>query len=87
MKFYVRVRPGISKERRHLEGSSGPGRRRIRVMSRGVTGVQNAPVRIPTEEDYRPPVAFREELLKSLKEKYPEIYDDVIHKYYRRLTE
>jgi hypothetical protein len=81
---------GMASQMAEQEGGSGGGpARRMRVMRSGggSSGVQNAPVRIPTAEDYRPPAAFREELLKSLKEKYPEIYDDVVHKYYRRLTE
>ena len=42
---------------------------------------------LPKAEDYKPPKEFREELLESLKEKFPETYEDIIHKYFKRLSE
>ena len=74
------------------QGSGGPGGRSPkRVLSRGrnqgAMGTQTDNVRLPRAEDYKPPKEFREELLKSLKEKYPKIYEDIIHKYYKRLAE
>lgn len=82
---------GQASEMAQQQGGDGPGGRgSVRVLGRtrgGQSGVQTAPVRLPRAEDYRPPAAFREELLKALKEKYPKVYEDVIHKYYRRLTE
>jgi hypothetical protein len=44
-------------------------------------------VRLPRVQDFKAPKAFREELLESLREKYPKIYEDIIHKYYKRLSE
>ncbi len=49
--------------------------------------VEAAALQLPSVEDHTPPVAFREELLKSLKESQPEVYEDLIRKYYKRLTD
>ena len=53
----------------------------------GSRGTASGKVRLPKAEDYKPPKEFREELLRSLKEKYPDIYEDIIHKYFKRLSE
>lgn len=69
-------------------GSSGSGPRVIvRPGGTGGRGVQTGKVRLPTMNDYKPPREFREELLDSLKEKYPKAYEEIIHKYYKRLTD
>jgi hypothetical protein len=74
------------------EGGEGSGGRRpmkaiARGSSSGSSGHRNAKVRLPKSEDYRPPKAFREDLLEALKEKYPKVYEDIIQKYYKRLVE
>ena len=43
-------------------------------------------VRIPGAGDYLPPKEFREEILESLKEKYPESQGGLIKDYFKRLT-
>ncbi len=48
------------------------------------SGVQSGPVRIPRAEDFRAPKEFREEVLKSMKEKYPKNYERIIQDYYER---
>ena len=53
----------------------------------GVFGFRQSPVRIPRAEDYLPPRQFREEILDSLKEKYPKAQEGVIRDYYKKLTE
>jgi hypothetical protein len=53
----------------------------------GVAGVRTGHVELPGIDEYVPPKEFREELLKALKEKYPEKYGEIIKKYYRKLTE
>lgn len=68
-------------------GGGGGGPRVIARQGGGSRGAGNGRVRLPTAEDYRPPRAFREDLLESLKENYPKIYEDIIHRYYRRLAE
>ncbi len=70
-------------------GSGGGGGRMIQVVPRGggQRGTQMGKVKLPSAEDYRPPKEFREELLESLREKYPKVYEDIIHKYYKRLSE
>jgi hypothetical protein len=50
----------------------------------GASGSQSGPVRIPRAEDFRPPKEFREEVLKSMKEKYPKTYERIIQDYYER---
>ncbi len=67
-------------------GGSGP-RAIVRQQGGGGKGVQTGKVRLPTVQDYKPPKEFREELLESLKEKYPKVYEEIIHKYYKRLTD
>jgi len=53
----------------------------------GRMGFREGYVKIPEAHDYQPPKEFRQELLEALKEKYPEIYKELIKQYYRRLTE
>ncbi|MBV9080760.1 MAG: DUF4175 family protein [Elusimicrobia bacterium] len=68
-------------------GGSGPrivARARSAASQRGTRAGQ---MRFPTADDYRPPREFREDLLESLKENYPKIYEEIIHKYYKRLAE
>lgn len=70
-------------------GGQKPGRGPKVIMRGGGGGKsgQTAKVKLPSAEDYKPPKAFREDLLESLKEKYPKIYEEIIHKYYKRLAE
>ncbi|OVE76784.1 hypothetical protein BVX98_04800 [bacterium F11] len=74
-----------------MPSGPGGGGRRPRVIFRGKQagsqGQKVGKVKLPKAEDYRPPKEFREELLESLKEKYPDIYEDIIHKYFKRLSE
>jgi hypothetical protein len=68
-------------------GSSGGMKVMARPMGSSSSGSRVGPVKLPRAEDYRPPKEFREDLLEALKEKYPKVYEDIIHKYYKRLTE
>lgn len=52
----------------------------------GTSGLRRGVVKIPGAEDYLPPKEFREEILESLKEKYPESQGDLIKDYFKRLT-
>lgn len=67
-------------------GGGGP-RAIVRPGGGGGRGLQTGKVRLPSAQDYKPPKEFREELLESLKEKYPKAYEEIIHKYYKRLTD
>jgi chemotaxis protein histidine kinase CheA len=70
-------------------GENGGGSGGIQVIRRGGGGSQgsnNGKVRLPTAADYRPPKAFREDLLEALKERYTKTYEDVIRQYYKRLA-
>jgi len=53
----------------------------------GRMGFREGHVRIPSPKDYQAPKEFRQDVLEALKEKYPEMYRELIKKYYRRLTE
>ena len=52
----------------------------------GSSGMRHGAVRIPGAGDYLPPKEFREEILESLKEKYPESQGGLIKDYFKRLT-
>lgn len=53
----------------------------------GVSGARVAPVRLPRADEYKPPKEFREELLRSLREKYPKAYERAIKDYYEHFAE
>lgn len=69
------------------QGGGSPIRAIPRSPSLGSTGQRTGRVRLPKSDEYRPPKEFREDLLEALKEKYPKIYEDIIHQYYKRLVE
>lgn len=53
----------------------------------GRMGSKEGRVHIPGAEDYLPPREFREEILESLKERYPKSQEEAIKQYYKKLTE
>ncbi|PKN00694.1 MAG: hypothetical protein CVU77_08875 [Elusimicrobia bacterium HGW-Elusimicrobia-1] len=53
----------------------------------GFTGAREEKVELPGAQDYKAPQAFRQDILKYLKEKHPADYEEMIKKYYRRLAE
>ena len=57
------------------------------VLPGGRTGFREGMVHIPSAEEYVHPREFREEIMKSLKENFPEIYEPMIKEYYKKLTE
>jgi len=59
----------------------------IQHPATGIYGVRIGYVKLPGAEEYKPPKEFREEILQSLKEKYPKLYERLIKEYYKRLTE
>jgi HD-GYP domain-containing protein (c-di-GMP phosphodiesterase class II) len=72
------------------EGGQVPGPGGVRAVRRSTGMAGGSPVgkvRIPRAEEFRAPKAFREEILESLKEKYPKTYESLIEKYYKRITE
>jgi hypothetical protein len=50
-------------------------------------GARAASVRLPKADEYKPPREFREELLRSLREKYPKAYERTIKEYYERFAD
>lgn len=69
----------------------GAGERQSMIQPRnlpgGYTGFRTGMVDIPGAEEYLPPREFREELLESLKERYPKKEESVIKDYYKKLTQ
>jgi hypothetical protein len=60
----------------------------VRPMSRGGSlGSSMEPVALPKAQDYLPPKELREELERSLHEKRPSAYDDVIKEYFKRISQ
>ncbi|MFH1619701.1 MAG: DUF4175 family protein [bacterium] len=53
----------------------------------GRTGSDISPVKLPSADDYRPPVEIRKKVLESLQEKFPESQEPVINSYLKRITE
>lgn len=67
-------------------GTSG----QIRMRGNGAgghTGFRTGFVKIPSKDDYKPPKEFREEIIKSLRQKYPQKYETIIKDYFKRLIE
>ncbi|MEP9411116.1 MAG: hypothetical protein HRF42_06870 [Candidatus Brocadia sp.] len=56
-------------------------------MDEGQFGVSTERVEIPTEEAYKVPREFREDILNALKEGLPEKYKDLNKDYYQRLVD
>ena len=67
------------------------GQKKMMVQPRnspgGRSGFRRGIVRIPGPEEYTPPKEFREEIMESLKEKYPKSEENVIKDYFKRLTQ
>ncbi|OGR97809.1 MAG: hypothetical protein A2902_04530 [Elusimicrobia bacterium RIFCSPLOWO2_01_FULL_64_13] len=70
-----------------MGGQGGPGFIQRRDSGTGRSGFRTGIVRIPGAEEYLPPKEFREEMLESLKERYPESEGSRIKDYYRRLAQ
>ncbi|MEW6556711.1 MAG: DUF4175 family protein [Elusimicrobiota bacterium] len=67
-------------------GSSGM----VRVSGNGTggyTGFRTGYVKIPSLDDYKPPKEFRETIIESLRQKYPQKYEPIIKDYFKRLIE
>jgi hypothetical protein len=77
----------ISEQAGHAGAGGQKTMRVAQLRGEGSSGTHSQPVKLPPAENKKPPVMFREELLKSLKESQPKVYEDIINKYYRRLTD
>ncbi|OGS45522.1 MAG: hypothetical protein A2539_10170 [Elusimicrobia bacterium RIFOXYD2_FULL_34_15] len=66
----------------------GMGQPKIRTSGGGgYTGFRSGFVKIPSADDYKPPKEFRETIIESLRQKYPQKYDTIIKDYFKRLIE
>jgi hypothetical protein len=58
-----------------------------RPAGAGRTGAHTGFVELPSAKDYRPPPEMRQEIMKSLEERYPRSYEGVIKDYLKRLSQ
>jgi hypothetical protein len=56
-------------------------------FDQGIMGLNNRDFKLPGKEDYQVPKTFREEIIKALKEGYPQEFKEQIERYFRNLTE
>jgi hypothetical protein len=56
-------------------------------MDEGQFGASTEKVEIPSEEAYKVPKEFRQDILDALKEGLPEKYKDLNKDYYQRLVD
>lgn len=79
------VQESLSKASRNMQSlSSGAGSPSIPTLRQGGgSGGTSGAVELPRPHDFRPPRAFREELMKSMKEGYPKDQERAIQDYYR----
>ena len=59
----------------------------LKGQKEGQRGFRSGAVRIPRADEYIPPREFREEILESLKEKYPKSEENIIKDYYKRIVQ
>jgi hypothetical protein len=59
----------------------------VRRMGGGRAGANTGYVELPSAKDYRPPPEMRQEIMKSLEERYPRSYEGVIKDYLKRLSQ
>jgi len=81
-----------SSQMKQMAGSGGAmgtsGQIRMRGNGAGgYTGFRTGFVKLPSKDDYKPPKEFREEIIKSLRQKYPQKYETIIKDYFKRLIE
>lgn len=53
----------------------------------GRLGFREGYVELPSKEEYQVPKGLRNEIMESIKERYPQIYKKLVEEYYRRLIE
>ncbi|MFH1260244.1 MAG: DUF4175 family protein [Elusimicrobiota bacterium] len=75
-----------------MQSREGGGRKMQASMIQGKgaggrSGVREGYVPLPSAEQYKVPKEYRQEILESLKEKYPKVYEKIIKEYYKKLSE
>jgi len=76
---------GQPRQRRRL-ARLGTGRARDASRGGGSARMQKERVQLPTEEQYRAPQQFREEILEAMKHRYPQQYERMVSEYYKELV-
>lgn len=77
-------RPSRSRDQRMLRLGQGqaPDSKRGGRSSR----MQQEKVNLPTEDQYKVPGQFREEILEAMKNQYPKQYERLVGEYYKELV-
>lgn len=66
-------------------GSSMSSKFQIKSSSTGRYGAMTSRVVLPSAKEYNPPKELREDIIKSLSEKYPEEFKKIIEEYYKKI--
>jgi len=77
-------RPSRSRSQRTLR--LGQGQARDGKRGGRSTRMQQEKVNLPTEDQYKVPGQFREEILEAMKNKYPKQYERLVGEYYKELV-
>jgi len=64
----------------------GRGQARDNRRGSGSTRMKQEQVNLPTEDQYQAPGRFREDILKAMKNRYPQKYERLIGEYYKELV-
>lgn len=92
LNLLLQLRNSFSSKQEQLQqisqqvGQSTAGSVQSRSIPGGKIGVLIAPVELPSVKDYRPPKEIREEIIKSLSERYPKDLQRVIEEYYKEVS-
>ena len=77
-------RPSKSRSQRMMR--LGQGQAPDNKRGGGTNRMQQEKVNLPTEDQYKVPGQFREDILKAMKNKYPKKYERLVGEYYKELV-
>ena len=77
-------RPSQSRSQRQLR--LGQGKAPDNKRGGQSTRMQQEKVNLPTEDQYKVPGQFREEILEAMKNQYPKQYERLVGEYYKELV-
>jgi len=75
---------GEARQRKSLR--LGRGMARDSMRGGGKRRMQQEKIKLPSEDQFRVPGQFREEILEAMKNKYPKKYERLVSEYYRELV-
>ncbi|MCS7151370.1 MAG: hypothetical protein NZ928_03165 [Endomicrobia bacterium] len=91
LNLLLQLRNNFSDKQQQLQqlsqqaGKSVAGTTQLKHIPGGKIGVLIGNITLPSAKDYRPPKEIREEIIKSLSEKYPDELKHIIDKYYKEV--